>query len=196
MGRIAREWLLYDGCYAHVFTRAIERRRIFESVEDYDCIRKKMIEVKNDYKFKILHYCIMQTHLRMVVEITSVSMFSEGMKVLKKAYTHHYNSKNKRFGAVWRDRYKAKLIENENYMYACGRYVENNPVEAGMVLAAVDWPYSSSRFYEQALKDDVIDPRDISNVDVNLKIDDKDFEGEDVLGSDWFRYQIRKKIKG
>jgi len=51
----------------------------------------------------------------MVVEIPDLSRFSEGMKALKKAYAHRYNISHKRFGAVWRDRYKAKIIEDEAY---------------------------------------------------------------------------------
>jgi putative transposase len=75
----------------------------------------------------------MQTHVHMVIGIQDPNKFSEGMKVLKKAYAHKYNTAHKRFGPVWRDRFKVKLIENEAYLNACGQYVEHNPVEAGMV---------------------------------------------------------------
>ena len=151
MGRIAREILLYDGCFAHVFTRAIEKRKIFEKSEDFEFFKKKLAEIKKEYEFKVFHYCLMQTHVHMVVGIQDTSGFSEGMKILKKAYAHQYNTAHKRFGPVWRDRYKSKLIENEGYLRACGSYVEHNPVEAGMVERAVDWPHSSSRHYERVI---------------------------------------------
>ena len=44
-------------------------------------------------------------------------------------------------------RYKSLLIENENYLYACGQYVENNPVKAGLVNQVKDWEYSSGGYY-------------------------------------------------
>lgn len=158
MGRIAREILLFNGCFAHVFTRAIEKRKIFEKREDFEFFKKKLAEIKKDYGFKVFHYCFMQTHIHMIVEIQDIFRFSEGMKVLKKAYAHQYNTVHKRFGPVWRDRYKVKLIENETYLNVCGNYVEHNPVAAGMVERAIDWPHSSSRYYELGQKDLLVDP--------------------------------------
>lgn len=52
MGRIARAALLYDGCFAHVFTRAIERRKIFEKSEDFQFFKKELLGIKKEYAFK------------------------------------------------------------------------------------------------------------------------------------------------
>ncbi len=196
MGRIAREWLLYDGCYAHVFTRAIEKRKIFKKDEDFYFFKSRMVIIKKEYAFKIFHYCLMQTHFHMAVKITDVSRFSEGMKVLKKDYTYQYNKKHKRFGAVWRDRYKSKLIENESYLYACGRYIENNPVEACIVKEASDWLHSSNRYYSRGIKDKVVDPYDFKTIDSNITIDEEAFEKQKAIGSDWFQYQMLRRMKG
>ena len=132
----------------------------------------------------------------MVVEIQDRLRFSEGMKVLKKAYTHQYNKAHKRFGAVWRDRYKAKLIENEIYLNACGDYVEHNPVEAGMVDKAIDWPYSSRRYYELGEEDLIVDQYDHAGVESREIWQSDEFEKMKAIGSDWFQYQINKKLKG
>ncbi len=195
MGRIAREVLLYNGCFAHVFTRAIEKRKIFEKPEDFEFFKKKLAEIKKGYKFKVFHYCLMQTHVHMVVEIEDTFRFSQGMKVLKKSYTHQYNIFHKRFGPVWRDRYKVKLIENEVYLNVCGNYVEHNPVEAGMVEKAIDWPHSSSRYYELGKEDLIVDPYDHSVVDAKGIDKVHEFEKMKAIGSDWFQYQIGKKLK-
>ena len=196
MGRISREALLYNGCFAHVFTRAIETRKIFEKPEDFDFFKKKLVAIKKEYGLNVFHYCLMQTHVHMVVEIQDTFRFSEGMKVLKKAYAHQYNTAHKRFGPVWRDRYKAKLIENEVYLNTCGNYVEHNPVEAGMVGRAIDWPYSSGRYYELGEKDSVVEPYDHARMEPGQIWKSEEFEKMKAVGSDWFQYQVHKKLKG
>ena len=138
----------------------------------------------------------MQTHVHMVVGIEDISRFSEGMKVLKRAYAHQYNSAHKRFGPVWRDRYKAKLIENEAYLNACGNYVEHNPVEAGMVDKAIDWPHSSSRHYELGEEDSIVDSYDDAGAESREIWKTDEFEKMKAIGSDWFQYHVRKKLKG
>ncbi len=197
MGRIMRDKLFYNGCFAHVFTRAIEKRKIFNDPGDFEFFRNKMAEVKKDYGLKIYHYCLMETHLYLVVRIGEVKKFSEGIKVLKQAYAHKYNKASKRFGAVWRDRYRAKLIEDERYMLTCGRYVENNPVEAGIVAKGTDWLYSSSRHYELGIKDPTVESYVIeSKVDESLvQIGSTEFEKSEAIGSELFQYQIWKKLK-
>lgn len=133
MGRIARNDILYDGCYAHVFSRSFEKRKIFESEKDFEYFKDLLLKTKKKYEYQIHHYCIMQTHFHMVVTIGNVRHFSTGLQVLKKTYGEYYNFNHKRFGPLWRERFKSLLIENERYLYACGLYVEHNPVKAGMV---------------------------------------------------------------
>ncbi len=65
MGRIARSELLHKGCYAHVFTRSIEKRKIFDSREDFEQFKKTLKERKVEYGFKVFHYCVMQTHIHL-----------------------------------------------------------------------------------------------------------------------------------
>lgn len=195
MGRIAREILLYNGCFAHIFTRAIEKRKIFEKSEDFGFFKKKLEDIKKEYGFKVFHYCLMQTHVHMVVGIQEVGKFSGGMKVLKKSYAHQYNTVHKRFGPMWRDRFKCKLIENEAYLYACGRYVENNPVRAGLVERAEDWPYSSSRHYELGEKDLIIDAYDLTGGGSTENWKSEEFEKMKAIGSGWFQYKFHKQLK-
>lgn len=195
MGRIPRGLLFYNGCYAHVYSRSLEKRKIINSEDDFQFLKKQIIETKKEYSFKVFHYCLMQTHFHLVVEVCDVERFSIGMQVLKKAYTHRFNTKNNRFGAIWRDRYGSKLIEDENYLYVCGKYVENNPVEAGLVNVAVDWPHSSCRHYFLGEEDGVVDCYDVNSIDKNLRVDFKEGYVKG-WGSDWFQYQLNKQLKG
>ncbi len=130
-----------------------------------------------------------------MVEISDVEKFSKGMKAIKKDCAHWYNQKQKRFGPVWRDRFKCKLIENERYLYACGRYVEDNPIRAGLVERAEDWPYSSSRYYHLGEEDTIIDPNPEVGEVKDFKFDEFEFEKVVAIGSEWFQFNITKKLK-
>jgi len=67
------------------------------------------------------------------------------MKYLSGTYTQYFNRRNRRVGHVFLGRYKAILVQKENYLPELSRYIVPNPVRARMVRAPVDWPWSSYR---------------------------------------------------
>lgn len=157
MPRRARGRLLYDGCFAHIYSRALEKRFIFQDSDDFELFRDLMLKTKHERNYSIFHYCLMNTHFHMVVRIHNLEEFSKGLKELKQEYTKKFNFKHERQGPVWWGRFGSQLIESEKYLYACGLYVEMNPVKAGMVNKAEDWEYSSSKHYFLGEKDEMID---------------------------------------
>ena len=157
MTRGARHKILYDGCYAHIISRSIEERVVFERDEDFRVFKEWMKEIKVAFDFRIHHYCLMNTHFHWLVSVKRVDEFSEGLQRIKWQYTKWFNKKRKRRGPLWRERFKSLVIENEDSLYACGAYIENNPVRAGRVKRPDDWLYSSSRHYERGENDVLID---------------------------------------
>ncbi|MBP9865962.1 MAG: hypothetical protein KBC91_06140, partial [Candidatus Omnitrophica bacterium] len=71
---------------------------------------------------------------------------------------------------IWWGRFGSQVIESERYMYACGLYVEMNPVKARMVAVAEDWPHSSSRHYFLGQKDVLVDEYDKPAYDVAMQL--------------------------
>jgi putative transposase len=69
------------------------------------------------------------------------------MAGLSRAYTHYYHRKYHTAGFLWQGRFKLQPIQKEQYLITCGRYIERNPVKAGMVEFAESYPYSSAQFY-------------------------------------------------
>ena len=194
MARRARGEMLYDGCYAHVFSRSIERRRIFTGEADFRSFKELLMRAKAEGGFSIFHYCLMHTHFHLAIGIDRVERFSRGMQQVKWRYTREYNLKNKRWGPLWRERFKSMLIEDERYLYACGKYIEENPVKAGLVEEGADWEYSSARFYEGRGSDELLAPYAQQEMpeDVDLS-DESEFEHGWIIGSGGFKY---KMIKG
>ena len=195
MGRIARTDLLYNDCFAHVFSRSIARHFIFKGQNDFEEFRNLLKEAKQAGEFSIHHYCLMNTHFHMAVNIHNTERFSRALKELKRTYTYWFNKKYKRFGPLWRDRFKSMLIEDEEYLYACGQYIENNPVKAGMVKSSEEWLYSSSRFYQLGKVDDLVDCYQHGEMPMDVDINESPmFEKGSGIGSKLFKVLLRQEV--
>lgn len=87
-------------------------------------------------------WCQMTNHYHVVVETPEANL-SRGMRHLNGVYTQYVNRTYRRVGHVFQGRYKAILVERDSYLLELARYVVLNPVRAGMVSDAEDWPWSS-----------------------------------------------------
>jgi len=194
MARKTRSEILYDGCFAHVFSRALEKHLIFETEEDFRFFKSLLGRTKAKYDYRIYHYCLMNTHFHLAVSLASVKAFSRALHEIKQGYARWVHKKQKSEGPIWWGRFRSQLIENEAYLSTCGLYIETNPIKAGMVQNPEEWPHSSSRHYFQGLPDPLVDsyerPLSISaGVQQNL-----DFVNGDILGSELFRLQIQERL--
>ena len=195
MGRRSRGSILYDGCYAHVFSRASEKREIFLGAKDFVKFKELLKEAKKNYSYRIHHYCLMHTHFRLVVSMDYAKEFSEGLKWVKWNYARYFNLREKRFGPLWRDRFKSLIIENERYLQACGKYVEENTVEAGMVERCEDWPYSSSRYYFCNERDDLVDSYRFDGEPIKVENKDEEFTKGYSIGSKLFKIYCKEEAE-
>ncbi len=194
MGRLPRTEILHDHAFLHVISRSFEGKWVFQDHEDFEQFKRLLQQAKKSHQFFIHHYCLMNTHFHLALSISSSFPFIQGMKEIKVGYSKYFNKKYKRTGPLWRDRFKSLLIENEGYLYACGLYIENNPVNAGMVEKAEDWPYSSSVYYLLTKEDSLIDSYDQKSAPEDVNINDERFftKGRGI-GSELFKLQLEEK---
>jgi putative transposase len=148
----------------HVLTRGNNKQDVFKDDEDF----RKYIEIlwkyKNQYKNKLYHYVLMSNHVHLVMETTQAGgELFQIMKGINLSYAQHYKKKYVYTGHFWQDRYKSIIISKDEYLLACGSYVELNPVRAGMVKAPKDYPWSSYGVNAYGKKDDLIDKHIIFN---------------------------------
>ncbi len=80
------------------------------------------------------------------------------MQMLGRYYVQYFNYCYRRTGTLWEGRYKATLIDSESYLLACLRYIELNPVRAGMAADPADYPWSSYRFNALEQTDSLVAP--------------------------------------
>lgn len=194
MGRLSRTEILHDNAFLHVISRSFDGKWVFQDDEDFQQFKYLLKQAKETHQFLVHHYCLMNTHFHLAVSISSSFSFIQGIKELKVSYSKYFNKKHKRKGPLWRDRFKSLLIEDEAYLYACGLYIENNPVSANMVEKAEDWPHSSSAYYLLAKDDSLIDSYDQRNIPKNIDIHNEHFftKGHGI-GSEIFKIQLEDK---
>ncbi|MDP1854153.1 MAG: transposase [Candidatus Omnitrophota bacterium] len=143
----ARSHQLKQSLIYHIFNRGINREKIFLDEEDYSYFIKLLREYSQRASLSIYHWVLMPNHYHIVTAIEEPEKISSVMAGLGRSYACYHHRKHKTAGYLWQGRFKSQPIQKELYLMACGRYVERNPVKAGIIEAAWEYPYSSARFY-------------------------------------------------
>jgi len=136
--------LEFAGALYHVTSRGDRREDIYEDDEDRRAFLSVLEQVCETYNWCCHAYCLMSNHYHLLVETPDANL-SKGMRQLNGLYTQRFNRTHRRVGHVFQGRYKAILVEKESYLLELARYIVLNPVRAGMVRSAKDWPWSSYR---------------------------------------------------
>lgn len=146
----------------HILTRGNNRQDVFRVEIDYQKYLEIVGRYKEKYQFKLYHYVLMRNHVHLVLE-TQVEggSLAEIMKGINLSYAQHYKRKYDHIGHFWQDRFKSILISRDQYLLACGSYVELNPVRAGIVKAPRDYRWSSYRAYAYGKRDSLVDEHPI-----------------------------------
>jgi putative transposase len=143
----ARRHQLQQSLVYHAYNRSNSKRVIF--AEETDCRQFKAILCKYCKKFfiKLYHWVIMPTHYHLLLELPDPEKISSFMAGINLAYTQFYHKRHGTNGYLWQGRFKAQPVQKESYLLSCGRYIERNPVRAGIVPVAFNYPFSSARYY-------------------------------------------------
>jgi len=100
----------------------------------------------------------MNNHIHVILQLQPESALSRFMKQLNLTYFHYYRKLYGYFGHFWQDRFKSNIIEADSYLLQCGKYIELNPVRAGMVDHSAQYLFSSYNFYAKGKADTLITP--------------------------------------
>lgn len=134
----------FPGAYYHITSRGNARADIYLD----DACRRYFLsllkQVCERYRWFCHAYCLMDNHYHLLIE-TADSNLSKGMRHLNGVYTQWVNRTHRRVGHLFQGRYKAILIDSDDYLLELSRYIVLNPVRARMCYEAADWPWSSYR---------------------------------------------------
>ena len=156
MPRKPRE-LVDSGIY-HVFNRGNDRRQLFSEAEDYLCFLNHLKEGNSRFSTELYHYCLMPNHFHLLLKIQKGDDLPTMMHRVQLAYARYFKKTRAFIGHIFQERFRGPRIDKESYYLQCGRYIERNPVNAGLVQDASDYPYSSAKFYTRGEKNTLLTP--------------------------------------
>lgn len=151
-----RERLIFDRSYHHVFTRGNDRKQIFKKETDYQVFLLIVRRYLAKFGVSIINYCLMPNHLHLLVFIETGGELSRFMKAILQVYANYHRKEYGSTGFLYQNRFKSILIKQESYLIECARYVERNPLRAGLVNDIFAWPWSSFSYYAKGIKDGII----------------------------------------
>lgn len=140
--RIAIEGLIY-----HVINRGNNRQVVFKDSEDFEVFLMTIKKFKEKYRFKLYGYCLMNNHIHLVMEPTVKGTLSKIIQSITLSHIRLYHKKYRTSGHLWQGRFKNPVIEADEYLLECLRYVELNPVKVGVAKAPGAYSYSSFGFH-------------------------------------------------
>ena len=141
MARLPR--LFIKDCPQHLIQRGNNRQAIFFADEDYTVYLDKLKDFSEKYQVKVHAYVLMTNHVHLLVSTEHEGAISKMMQSIGRYYVLYINKTYQRTGTLWEGRYKSTLVDSDNYLFTVMRYIEMNPVRAGMVEHPVDYPWSS-----------------------------------------------------
>lgn len=128
----------------HVIQRGNRRQKVFLSDNDKSFYLRLLKLYAFEEGVKVLAYCLMENHVHLIVVPSSENSLRKCMSSLHRRYTININYRENWRGYLWQGRFLSYPM-NERYTYAAIRYVELNPVRAGLVKQAEEYPWSSAR---------------------------------------------------
>lgn len=129
----------------HVVQRGHNRQAVFAASGHYEGYLATLAEFKGVFGVKVYAWCLMTNHVHLLLEPSNGTGLALLMKRLSARQTRYRNRLERRSGTLWEGRYKSSLVQTDQHLLACCRYIELNPVRARLVAAAQDYPWSSCR---------------------------------------------------
>ena len=132
----------FAGAVHHIFALGVDGRPIFVDDLDRRSYLEQLAEEIARREWRCLSYCLMRNHVHLLLETPQANL-SVGMQRLHGTYAQRFNRRHDRRGHLWAGRFGSKRIEDDAQMWMTVGYIARNPIEAKIVRAAGDWPWSS-----------------------------------------------------
>jgi putative transposase len=151
MPRIAR--IVGTGYPHHIIERGNNRETVFRDSKDYEKYLFFLSKYSEETKTAVLAYCLMPNHIHLLLKPSEEEALAKMMQGITLCYSKYFNRTNGRTGRLWECRYYSTIIDEDSYLWTVSKYIENNPVRAGIVKRPEDYPYSSAEAHILGRKD-------------------------------------------
>ena len=142
----------------HVIQRGNNRQTVFADRADFE----KMLALLGEHALRFgiaLHaYVLMDNHFHLLATPATDDGLPRWMQAVGRSYVRWFNDRHGRSGTLWEGRYRSTLIQTDRYLLTCMAYIDLNPVRAGLVAEARDYPWSSHGHYAGLRTDRLLTP--------------------------------------
>lgn len=132
----------YPGAFYHIICRGNGKQNIYINDKDREEFLITLDDIVSRYNWLCYAYCLMSNHYHLLIETPDANL-SIGMKQLNGIYAQNFNRKRNNVGHIFQGRFKAKLVQKENYLLRLCRYIILNPVRGGIIKFPEQWKWSS-----------------------------------------------------
>lgn len=146
------------GVPAHIVQRGNNRDACFFVEDDYLIYMDWLGDACRRHGVDVHAYVLMTNHVHLLMTPERKDGISLVMQSVGRRYVQYVNRTRRRTGTLWESRHKASLVQAETYLLACYRYIELNPVRAGMVEHPADYAWSSYRHHAYGEANALISP--------------------------------------
>ena len=126
--------------------RGIGRRTIFENTGDFRFFTSRLAQAVRRHEIEVHAFCLVNTHFHMLVR-SPTGRISEAMRRAQNEYVRRFNRQRRRDGPLFRGRFRSKLVDSLLYRHVLVRYIDANPVKAGVAKDSPSYPHGSARWY-------------------------------------------------
>lgn len=200
----------------HVIQRGNNRSATFYTEEDYRFYYDALSKASQRCECAVHAYVLMTNHVHLLLSSSTEIGISAFMQSVGRRYVRYINQTYRRSGTLWEGRFKSSLIQDNEFYFICSRYIEMNPVRAGMVSHPKDYRWSSYGYNAQGEVNSLIKPyqlyirlgktdqerascyTEMFNEPIDLKTIGKirtATNKEQVLGNDRFREEIGRMLQ-
>lgn len=148
----------YPGAVLHVTHRGNNRTATFGEDRDRRRYLAALARSTRLHGVTVHAYALMTNHVHLLVSPATSEGLPRAMRALGRDYVGWHNHRHQRTGTLWEGRYKATLVDNDGYLLACMRYIEQNPVRAGLTAAPAAHRWSSCRANALGAADALVAP--------------------------------------
>jgi len=144
----------------HVIQRGLQGRKTFLIKNDYITYLEIMTDCSRRHGVEILAYCLMPDHVHLIAVPKEQNALSRCLRAAHGRYTRYINRRLGSSGQFWQGRYASHLLDDD-YLIACARYIEINPVKRDYVNQPEDWPWSSAQAHIMKKDDSLVQAKQL-----------------------------------
>lgn len=142
----------------HLIQRGNNRHPCFFTDSDRRHYLRWLKQAATKYGAEIHTYVLMSNHVHLLVTGKEEGALGHVMQSLGRRYVRYINETHGRSGTLWEGRFRSNIVEGDRYLLACYRYIELNPVRAGIVDKPHQYPWSSFHYNALGIENDVVTP--------------------------------------